>query len=164
MPKIGDYFMWLPHAPSEKLLVSGQVKAKKDGSPSMAGWLERLGMVIGLDQMKISGDMSEPKAIPLENYAGLLPDALPRFHGPERGLILPSLFSHLGWLYCPRQGDLLDPLPEGAPVTDETTRLREADPPQTHLARGCRDKPSAHPSLGSGTTCSRGVAPLAVSR
>ena len=113
---------------SEKLLVSGQVKTKKDGSPSLAGWLERLGMVIGLDQMKISGDMSEPKAIPLEIMPGCSLTLYPVSTAEDGADSSQPVFTSS--VVSASQGDLLDPLPEGAPVTDETTRLREADPPQ----------------------------------
>ena len=94
----------------EKLLISGHVKARKDGSPSLAGWLERLGMVIGLDQMKISGDMSQPKAIPLGNMPGcsLTYYPVPRRKSESDSSRPVSMSSEVS----SGQSDLLNPLPD----------------------------------------------------
>ena len=111
----------------EKLLISGHVKVRKDGSPNLAGWLERLGLVIGLDQMKISGDMSRPEMIPLS-----MPGCSLTFYPvlPAEAEADSSQPVSTSSVISACQSDLLDPLPDVSPVTDEATRLREADPPQ----------------------------------
>jgi ATP-dependent helicase/nuclease subunit A len=110
----------------EKLLISGHVKIKRDGFPGLAGWLERLGVVTGFDQVKISNDMSQPGIIPL-NMPGcslkLYPLA-PAKEDADSPLLVPTSPPD-----PPRASDLLDHLPAGSQVTDEPTRLREADPP-----------------------------------
>ena len=54
----------------EKLLISGHVKRKEDGSLTLAGWLGKFPFL----------GMSEPDAFPL-NQDGLFCCALPRFVG-----------------------------------------------------------------------------------
>ena len=112
----------------EKLLISGHVKVRKDGSPSLAGWLERLGLVIGLDQIKISADMSQPEAIPIKDVPGCYLTLYPV--SPTEGEADSSRPVSTFSAVSASQSDLLNPLPDAFPVTDETTRLREADPPQ----------------------------------
>jgi ATP-dependent helicase/nuclease subunit A len=110
----------------EKLLVSGHIKIKRDGSPSLAGWLERFGIITGFDQIKISGDISQPETIPL-TLPGCTLKLYPASSAEgDADAPLPVSTSPAG---SPCEGDLLDPLPEASPVIDELTRLREADPP-----------------------------------
>ncbi len=49
----------------EKLLVSAHTKILKGGTLSVAGWLERLGQVVGLDSLPIAGTPLEPQHLPL---------------------------------------------------------------------------------------------------
>jgi ATP-dependent exoDNAse (exonuclease V) beta subunit len=103
----------------EKLLVSGHVKAKKDGSLSIPGWLGKL----GLEQVKVFGEMSTPQRT-LFNELGLavtlylaLPTA-PDVPQPET-VVRPA---------ASQQSDLLEALTALVPVSDD--KARESDPPQ----------------------------------
>jgi len=49
----------------EKLIVSGHVKAKKDGRPQLRGWLEWLGQVVGLDELQLPDSLSAPQHLEL---------------------------------------------------------------------------------------------------
>jgi ATP-dependent helicase/nuclease subunit A len=110
----------------EKLLVSGHIKIKRDGSPSLAGWLERFGTITGFDQIKISGDISQPETIPL-NMPGCALKLYPASSAEaDADSPLPVSTSPAD---SPRKSDLLDPLPDASPVIDKLIRLREADPP-----------------------------------
>lgn len=105
----------------EKLLISGHVKAKKDGSLTAPGWLGKL----GLEQLQISDDMSLLGNHPL-NGNGLSVKVYPvkpvEADSPQPA---PSPQTE-----SPRKSDLLEPLAGTSPITDEKTRAHEADPPQ----------------------------------
>jgi ATP-dependent helicase/nuclease subunit A len=105
----------------EKLLISAHVKPKRDGALSLTGWLN----YFGLDQIQISGGMSQPKVIPL-NVAGcsltLYPASVVEADFPQLVSVSQPEF--------PRKSDLLEPIIPIPPITDEKTRAREADPPQ----------------------------------
>jgi ATP-dependent helicase/nuclease subunit A len=112
----------------EKLLISGHVKSKKDGSLTLAGWLGKF----GLDRVQLSGEMSAPQMIPL-NEPGLaltlypispvnVSDSFQPVTSPK-GTSIPQTES-------PRKSDLLDPLVLPDPVADDKFRARYADPPQ----------------------------------
>jgi len=134
----------------EKLLISGHVKLKKDGALTLNGWLERFGAVVGLDEIRMDGEMSTPRAFPAK-LGGIslalhpvstvtasdapLPapvstdSPLPKGDGLGRR---PACASAAG-TGEPGEGvmaDLLAPLAPPVPVADEKTRAREADPPQ----------------------------------
>ena len=105
----------------EKLLISAYVKPKKDGTLSLAGWLTHF----GLDQVKISGEISTPEAFPL-NVTGaslvLYPVSVADVDSPQ-----PVSVSQTE---SPGKSDLIAPLTFNPPVADEKTRARESDPPQ----------------------------------
>jgi len=56
----------------EKLIVSGRVKVKKDGTPALGGWLTWLGEVTGLDQVRIPDPLSAPQPLDLPWEGGRL--------------------------------------------------------------------------------------------
>jgi ATP-dependent helicase/nuclease subunit A len=100
----------------EKLLISGHVKVKKDGSLTLGGWLSKFSFL----------EMSTPEAFPL-NQPGLTAALYPISRAdasasPARAAPSPA--------DSPRESDLLPPLAPAAPLADEKTRARESDPPQ----------------------------------
>lgn len=101
----------------EKLLVSGHVKQKKDGTLSLTGWLSKFSFL----------EMSTPEHFPINDsiYAAIYPypqtDAS-RFASPP-----PVLTSQTE---SPRESDLLKPIVPSLPLTDDKSRARESDPPQ----------------------------------
>ncbi len=105
----------------EKLLISGHVKAKKDGSITVPGWLGKL----GLEQIKIPVEMSAPQHTRLEEL-GLTISLYPlspvetNYHKPAP--TFPASF--------PSQPDLVAPIIPIASVSDEKIRAIESDPPQ----------------------------------
>ncbi len=105
----------------EKLLVNGHVRPKKDGTLSLLGWLAKF----GLDGIQISGEMSVPRTFPLDN--GLSATIYPASQTLASNTPQPVAVSQTE---SPRESDLLAPLTLPAPVTDDKTRAREADPPQ----------------------------------
>ena len=56
----------------DKLLISGHVKAKKDGTPELRGWLSWLGEVIGLDATTLPNPLLAPQPLDLEWGRGAL--------------------------------------------------------------------------------------------
>lgn len=115
----------------EKLLISGHVKAKKDGSLSVPGWLGRL----GLEQIKIEGEMSTSRHDPVTESGAavtLYPVKPAEADSPTPASVsTDSPLAPFGEDKGPGvRADLLDPLPPSCPVTDEKTRARESDPPQ----------------------------------
>jgi ATP-dependent helicase/nuclease subunit A len=56
----------------EKLIVSGHVKAKKDGTPELRGWLAWLGEVVGLDQARLPDPLVAPQPLDLSWSSGSL--------------------------------------------------------------------------------------------
>ncbi len=123
----------------EKLILSGHVKAKKDGSLTIPGWLGKL----GLEQIKIPVEMSTPEHTPL-NELGLsvtlypAPLRSPALAGGARVGDIPVKPADtdspppasVSQSESPRQSDLLEPLTPTSPVTDEKARAHESDPPQ----------------------------------
>lgn len=124
----------------EKLLISGHVKAKKDGFLSIPGWLGKL----GLEQIKIPVDMSQPEHTPL-NELGLTVTLYPvplrfgDFPAPLRFGDFPAKPAEnnpplpqgegLG-VRANVKADLLEPLAAPIPVADEKARALETNPPQ----------------------------------
>jgi len=124
----------------EKLLISGHVKPKKDGSLTLNGWLERFGAVVGLDEIKMDGEMSTPRAFPaklggisLTLYpvssatASDAPELAPVSTDSPLPAEAPQGYFAKG---LGVKVDLLEPLAPSIPAADEKTRAREADPPQ----------------------------------
>ncbi len=105
----------------EKLLISAHVKPKKDGSLSLAGWLTHF----GLDQVKISEELSRPEMFPL-NLTGtsLMLYPVSAADTDSTQPVSESQSESSG------KSDLLEPLNPLSPVADEKTRARESDPPQ----------------------------------
>jgi ATP-dependent exoDNAse (exonuclease V) beta subunit len=116
----------------EKLLINGHVNRLKAGNLSLRGWLKRLGEVIGLNEVKLAGDVDAPQVLDLhlsadmgEIICTLYP--LPPAHlSPTPALSLPQQISKTGAL-----PDLAAPLrvPEER-LLDEKFMAKEADPPQ----------------------------------
>jgi ATP-dependent helicase/nuclease subunit A len=112
----------------EKLLISGHVKPKKDGSLALAGWLGKF----GLDQVQLSREMSVPQMIPLEgpDFALTLypvswfdtSDSSQPVTSPKEAPVHPVDAS--------RKSDLLEPLALPGFAADVKSHLRYADPPQ----------------------------------
>ncbi|MCK4449874.1 MAG: hypothetical protein KAX26_04710, partial [Anaerolineae bacterium] len=50
----------------EKLIVSGHVKAKKDGTPQLWGWLAWIGAVVGLNQAQLPNPLTAPQPLDLD--------------------------------------------------------------------------------------------------
>lgn len=105
----------------EKLLISGHVKAKKDGTLSIGGWLGRL----GLEQIQMDEDLSAPRTVPLDQ-PGLSLTLYPISTASASASPAPAPPSPANPYPKP---DLLAPITPSAPVTDEKTRTRESDPP-----------------------------------
>lgn len=109
----------------EKLLISGHVKAKKDGSITVPGWLGKL----GLEQIKAPVEMSTPQHTPLIEL-GLTVTLYP-FSPVDAGSRSPAPTSQATSPYpTPYPSDLLEPIALTASVSDEKVRARESDPPQ----------------------------------
>ncbi|MEE9617737.1 MAG: 3'-5' exonuclease, partial [Anaerolineae bacterium] len=56
----------------EKLIVSGHVKAKKDGTPQLWGWLAWIGAVVGLNQAQLPNPLTAPQPLDLDWEGGSL--------------------------------------------------------------------------------------------
>ena len=114
----------------EKLLISGHVKLKKDESLNLAGWLDRLAAVAGLDEIQLSGEMSTPQTFPIK-LAGLSTTLYPTSTGTASDSPLPLGDPHAGAGGPGVRSDLLEPiLPAALPVADEKFHACEYDPPQ----------------------------------
>jgi ATP-dependent exoDNAse (exonuclease V) beta subunit len=117
----------------EKLLINGHVSRLKAGNLGLRGWLKRLGEVIGLSEVNLTGDVGVPQVLDLDLPADMgemvctlhpLPPAdLSSTHTPARSL--PQERSKSGAL-----PDLAAPLrvPEER-LLDEKIMAKEADPP-----------------------------------
>ena len=106
----------------EKLLISGHVKTKKDGSLTIPGWLGKL----GLEQIKIPVDMSVPRHTPLNELGLPVNIYLTKPMDAESALKpAPTPLTK-----SPQKPDLLDPIIPTPPVTDEKSLVHESDPPQ----------------------------------
>jgi ATP-dependent helicase/nuclease subunit A len=100
----------------EKLLISGHVKQKKDGTRSLAGWLSKFSFL----------EMSTPEHFPL-NQDGLTAKLYPVLPADDLSAPQPDATSQTE---SPRASDLLEPLAPSLPLADEKLRARESDPPQ----------------------------------
>jgi ATP-dependent helicase/nuclease subunit A len=106
----------------EKLLISGHVKRKKDGSLTLSGWLDKFPFL----------GKSEPDAFPI-NQDGLFVALYPV--SPVDASDFPQPVTTLKespvtQAESPQKSDLLEPLALPVPVDDEKSHLRYADPPQ----------------------------------
>ena len=99
----------------EKLLVSGHVKLKKDGTFSLSGWLSKFSFL----------EMATPEHFPINN--GILAKIYPYSQTDEPSVPQPDLTSQTE---SPRESDLLEPLIPNIPIADEKLRAHESDPPQ----------------------------------
>jgi ATP-dependent helicase/nuclease subunit A len=113
----------------EKLIASGHVKVKKDGTLSLGGWLGRLGAVTGLDTVPVDPQGQDPLSLEIR-----LPDA---------GEIACWLYRTAGQAPAPlpprpqafsvsvEPGDLVPPVRvRPAEQVDDNARARETDPPR----------------------------------
>jgi ATP-dependent helicase/nuclease subunit A len=112
----------------EKLLISGHVKRRKDGTLTLAGWLGKF----GLDQIRISGEMSTPQVIPLNwlDLALTLHPVSPVDASDSPQLVTSSKPASVSQAETSRKPDLLDSLTFPPSVADDKSRARYADPPQ----------------------------------
>jgi len=116
----------------EKLIVSGHVKAKRDSTLQLRGWLAWLGKVIGLDQAQLPNPITAPLTLDLDWNGGPLACVVHPAQGEQEtrkpGVLSPSprplvsLFPCLPGLIAPLTFDT----PAGA---DPKVRERESDPP-----------------------------------
>ena len=106
----------------EKLLISGHVKRKKDGSLTLAGWLGKFPFL----------GMAEPDAFPLNQdglFAAIYPVSTVDASDSPQPVISPKGIS-VPQARPPQKSDLLEPLALPASVADDKSRLRYVDPPQ----------------------------------
>jgi ATP-dependent helicase/nuclease subunit A len=105
----------------EKLIISGHVKRKKDGTLSLTGWLGKF----GLDQIQIPDEMSVPQRFPLKDglIATIHPSSQANVLSACQPVPILQSESH-------HKSDLLEPLSPVIPATDEKSRAVESDPPQ----------------------------------
>jgi ATP-dependent helicase/nuclease subunit A len=113
----------------EKLLVSGHVRRKKDGVLTLAGWLGKF----GLDQVQISGEISAPLVIPLNQpdltltlYPLSPVDVLVSSQPAPASKKSPLSMGEGEGVWA----DLIGSLAPPDPVIDDKSRARHADPPQ----------------------------------
>ncbi len=101
----------------EKLLISGYVKQKKDGTLPLSGWLSKFSFL----------EMATPEHFPINDgiYAAIYAEHYSQTDEPAAPQpdSTPQTDS-------PRKSDLLEPLAPNIPLADEKTRARESDPPQ----------------------------------
>ncbi len=124
----------------EKLIVSGHVKVKKDGTPTLGGWLAWLGAVTGLDRVCIPDSLEAPQPLDLPWEDGRLTCVVyPGPGGEETGRQVDKEKSRRGdgGVREEREVSLPPGLPNMvAPLTpvasaqaDAKLRERESDPP-----------------------------------
>jgi ATP-dependent helicase/nuclease subunit A len=124
----------------EKLIVSGHVKVRKDGTPALGGWLAWLGEVTGLDRMCIPDPLDAPQPIDLPWEGGRLTCVVyPVPGGEETGGQVDKETSRQGDREAGGEGELalrpglpnmIAPLtPVAAAKADAKIRDRESDPP-----------------------------------
>ena len=125
----------------EKLIVSGHVKAKKDGAPELRGWLAWLGAVVGLDQARLPDPLTTPQPLDLSWGSGPLAcvvypapgdketsrqgdkESAPLLPGPPAPLLPRSP--------APPLHALIAPLTLAAPAeADPKVQERESEPPR----------------------------------
>ncbi|MBI5823351.1 MAG: UvrD-helicase domain-containing protein [Chloroflexi bacterium] len=108
----------------EKLIVSGHIKQKKDGTFSLSGWLSKFSFLPALGA-QAQVEMSTPEHFPINDriYAAVYPYSqadVPPAPQPDSTSQTES----------PRESDLLEPLVPASSITEEKLRARESDPPQ----------------------------------
>ncbi len=99
----------------EKLLISGHVKLKKDGTLSLAGWLGKFSFL----------EMSTPEHSQLKD--GIYTAIYPYSQADVPSAPQPDSTSQTE---SPRESDLLEPLLPNIPLAEEKLRAHESDPPQ----------------------------------
>ena len=116
----------------EKLIVSGHVKAKKDGTPQLWGWLAWIGAVVGLNQAQLPNPLTAPQPLDLDWEGGSLDCVVyPAEGDKETGGQGDKEISppHLVTL-SPCLPGLVAPLAFAASAeTDAKIRERESEPP-----------------------------------
>ena len=100
----------------EKLLISGHIKLKKDGTLSLAGWLDKFDF---LREMSTPGHFLLTDGISATIYSSS-PDSASDSPQPAEAFPAES----------PPESDLLPPLAPASPLADDKLRARESDPPQ----------------------------------
>jgi ATP-dependent helicase/nuclease subunit A len=124
----------------EKLLINGHVKRLKAGNLSLGGWLSRLGEVVGLNEVKLMGDITAPQRLELNPPSDAsvlacslhpLPSDIPAPNWPLTPYANSSPAERGESLEARALPDLATPLrvPEEH-LLDEKILAREADPPQ----------------------------------
>jgi ATP-dependent helicase/nuclease subunit A len=117
----------------EKLVIGGRTERKQNGTLSLAGWLEQLGAVVGLDTRTIPESLDAPVEIELNGVGGRVVCAIAplieienRERPPERSEIkafdAQTPDSKLQFLVSAI-------VPSASELTDDKMRAREADPP-----------------------------------
>ncbi len=129
----------------EKLIVSGHVKAKKDGTPQLQGWLAWLGEIVGLDQVRLPDSLVAPQPLALgwdaAELAGVVSPA-PVDEGVS-GQVEQEMGGQAAEQAAP--SEMIAPLRFVAPDdTDPKLKERESEPPP----RVWRVVPTAHKSRG----------------
>ncbi len=138
----------------EKLLINGHVKRLKAGNLSLGGWLGRLGEVIGLNEIKLTGDVAGPQVLDLDTSADMGEVAC-SLHPLSSTPDLPPASAPIGKDEPFRSRafpDLAAPLrvPEER-FLDEKILARESDPPQRVWRIVPRAKRPAGPAWVIGT-------------
>jgi len=115
----------------EKLIVSGHVKAKKDSTPELRGWLAWLGEVTGLNQAQLPDPLSTPQSLELDWEGDELTCVLypPPDEKEEQAKKAVPLSPH-PLVSLSSLPDLIAPL-VSTPLTDADPKVqeRESDPP-----------------------------------
>jgi ATP-dependent helicase/nuclease subunit A len=116
----------------EKLIVSGHVKVKKDGTPALGGWLAWLGEVTGLDRVHIPNPLDAPQGLDLPWKGGRLTCVVyPVPGGEETGGQVDREAGEAGEVsLSPGPSNMIAPLvPVASAEVDAKIRERESDPP-----------------------------------
>jgi ATP-dependent helicase/nuclease subunit A len=116
----------------EKLIVSGHVKLSAKGALALRGWLARLGSVIGLEEIVVEAETSEPRTLDVRipGEAGSLVCVLhpPRaattvpFSGLPSAEPLPAPIS-IADLVAPISADLVDTVNLQSAIRDQQSRV-----------------------------------------
>ena len=119
----------------EKLLINGHVKPLKSGKLSLGGWLSRLGVELGLDEVELRGEVDSPQVLDLNlpPQAGTIACRLhlPQEAAPSMGLRPPLAEQPAGISERQAIPKLAAPLsvPEEQRL-DEKILAQETDPPR----------------------------------
>jgi ATP-dependent exoDNAse (exonuclease V) beta subunit len=118
----------------EKLLINGHVKRLKAGNLSLGGWLKRFGEVIGLNEVKLTGDVDAPQVLDLNLPTGggeMICTLHPLPPTPITPTPTPAPPIHKIVAKAGALPDLAAPIrvPEER-LLDEKVMAKEADPPQ----------------------------------